>query len=267
MEKKIIFAVVITAIGILAIMWFYTPVPTMAARYVWNRYQASQFALALDRSDAELALDIGNRAFGLGSYDIQLAERAFRKAIAIDPGILWGHYQLARILFVEGKFAEAEAEIDQELTHNQTNLRSLYVRGLIRANSENLPGAVLDFKEFTTWAPTEWAGYNDLAWVLAKEKKYAEAESALKEGIVHARGGDKNPWLWDALGVAQLNLNQASAALSSLQKAQTFAESLTDADWKKAYPGNDPAFAESGVAAMRSGILKNLSAAYDALRK
>ena len=119
-----------------------------------------------------------------------------------------GHYQLARIAFVRSDFDTALREINAELAANPENLRSLYVRGLIygyRGLLGDLALAESDFTRFTEWAPSEWAGYNDLAWILAKEGKYQEIETVMARALKNVPGGTENPWLWNMLGVARLN--------------------------------------------------------------
>ena len=178
----------------------------------------------------------------------------------------------ARIEFIQSNFDAALADLDAELALYPENKRTLYMRGLTYAY-RGFPGDLVlaeqDFRDFVAWTPREWAGYNDLAFVLAKEKKYADAAEVLKEGITKADGGEENPWLWTALGVIQLNLDKPAEAVDSFIKAQTFSESLTLTDWQRAYPGNNPSprFIESGVVAMKVGIAKNLIAAYAVLKK
>ena len=201
----------------------------------------------------------GNFYFNGGAYDLEKAERAFQRAVGIEPGILWGHYQLARIYFVKEDSAKALGEINKELEANPENLRSLYVRGLIYGFGKNFTEAEEDFWRFTLWAPKEWAGYNDLAWILAKDWKYAEAESVIKKAFREISGGDKNPWLWNSLGVAELNLQEFKNAEKSFTKAGIFAEKLTLGDWRKAYPGNNPIEAERGLSAFKKAIEDNLS--------
>lgn len=241
-----------------AFVWLYAPASTAAAQFAWNHFQAGEFALALDKGDAGLALEIGTNAFGVGGYNLPLAERAFREAVALDPGILWGHYQLARVLFVIGDLRGAEVEIDKELSYNPGNLRALYVRGLVYAYGKRLSLAAADFERFTQWAPSEWAGYNDLAWVLGQEGNYEEAKAALERGFRYAAGADKNPWLWNNLGVQELSLKEYGSALISFEKAQTFSASLDAQQWKAAYPGNDPSRSAKEIQAFRDAIATNI---------
>lgn len=277
--------VLLSGTGILAVVlvaplvWFYTPAPTSVARFVWGQYHAGEIALVLDRTDANLAFAIGDYYFGNQStiskankrpYDLPFAEKAFGKARAIDPSVRLAHYMLARIEFVHADFNTALINLDTELSLYPENKRTLYMRALAYAYRD-LPGDLLlaeqDFREFIVWAPREWAGYNDLAFVLAKEKKYLDAAKVLKEGIAKAEDGATNLWLWDALGVMELNLNNPAQAVSALIKAQNYAVVLTEIDWQRAYPGNNPSMAPQGIEAIRRGILKNILKAYAALGK
>lgn len=231
------------------------------ARIAWRQYRKPDAALLLVRRNAELAMQLGGYYFGGGTYDLEKAERAYQRALDIKPGILWGHYQLARIHFVRGDFNAAIDEVNRELEANPENLRSLYVRGLIYGY-RNLPGdlerAEGDFRRFTRWAPKEWAGYNDLAWVLSKRGKYQEAKAVLRDAFREVPAARENPWLWNSLGVAQLNLGEHTNAAVSLQKAKGVAEELTAEDWRHSYPGNNPAEAASGLQAFREAIGENL---------
>ncbi|RJQ37443.1 hypothetical protein C4552_01085, partial [Candidatus Parcubacteria bacterium] len=79
------------------------------ARFAWERYGRADIALALNRSDADLAMQLGTYYFagtaGRSEYDLSKAKRSFQRAVNHEPTILWGHYQLARIYFVEGNYA------------------------------------------------------------------------------------------------------------------------------------------------------------------
>ncbi|MEX2013756.1 MAG: tetratricopeptide repeat protein [Parcubacteria group bacterium] len=238
------------------------------ASVLWQKYRSPQLAILLGASDADLAMAIGsyyyNGVAGGGEYNIEIAEKAYEKAVAIEPGILWGHYQLARIYFVRGDFTSALEEINKELEANPENLRSLYIRGLIygyRNQTGDLERAEGDFRRFTEWAPSEWAGYNDLAWILSKNGKYAQTEIELKRALEKVPEARNNPWLWNALGVAELNLKKYSNAAASFRKAKELAEKLTVEEWARSYPGNDPAAVEQGLSAFLKAIDENLQRA------
>lgn len=264
----------ISGVLVLMVVWFYTPLPTTASRMLWSRYHAGTLALVFDRTDAALAYSIGAYYFGNQSkigtaearpYDTDLAQEAFSKAISIQPTLPLAHYMRARIAFVNADFDAGIADINAELALVPTNKRPLYMRGLMyayRGHKGDLDLAAADFREFVAWAPREWAGYNDLAYVLAKGGNYADAVIALRQGIAQAKNGSTNPWLWDALGVMELNLKHYQASVAALEKAQSYAASLTETDWQLAYPGNDPSLASSGVKALQDSIVRNLAKAY-----
>lgn len=252
------------SVGAVVIFLFFLSSDVLA-HFVWQKYHWPKTAILLDRSDADLAMLIGNYYFngviGGGAYNPDIAFKAYQKAVSINPKILWGHYQLARIYFVKGDFNGALSEINNELNANPENLRSLYIRGLIygyRALPGDFKSAETDLKRFTKWTPKEWAGYNDLAWVLSKQGKYMEAEKTINQALKEVLDGSINPWLWNALGVAELNLKKYIGAADSFKKAENFAGKLTTNEWRMAYPGNSPESAESGLAAFKKAIEENL---------
>lgn len=238
------------------------------ADIAWHRYSKPALALWLVRNDSKILGELGNYYFGgtIGNseYDIKRAEQAYRRAVAADPKIFWGHYQLSRIHFIKGNFEEALREANEELKANPENLRALYVRGLIygyRKYMGDLERAENDFYRFTEWAPTEWAGYNDLIWVLLKQEKYMGALAASHKAFAGAHDAETNPWLWNSRGLAELNLGMKKEAILSFSKAVTTASELTGLDWKRAYPGNNPASASEGMEIFRKTLYGNLGLA------
>jgi len=211
--------------------------------------------------DADFAMQTGNYYFNNGAYDLKKAEISYKRALKINPGILWGHYQLARIYFVRAELGQALKEINLELEVNPENLRSLYVRGLIYGYSDNLKEAELDFYRFIEWAPGEWAGYNDLAWVLSKQGKYKETETIILKAFQKAPDAKKNPWLWNSLGVAQLNLMKYYTAEESFKIALSLLADMDTEKWIAVYPGNDPGESEFGIKSFREAVEKNIQRA------
>lgn len=237
------------------------------ALVAWKRYRSPEIALALNQSNAAFSMAIGNYYFNGGAYDLARAKRAYEQAVRIDPQIPLGHYQRARIYFVEGQFHEAREEINKELAMHPENLRSLYIRGLIDGYGGSPDLAAEDFRKFIEWSPGEWAGYNDLAWALARLKKYSDMEVVAEKGIKNAIEGALNPWLWNMRGVAQLNLKKYGAAHEAFVHAKKFSETLTDEEWRRAYPGNDPGESEGGRGAFLQAIEENLAKAKQGVDK
>lgn len=252
--------IAITAL-LAATILFYFFAPDTAARYLWNRAGAGQIAVVFAKEDAGLLANLGNYYFNGGAYNLHFAKIAYKKALAADPKRQFAHYQLARIYFVEGNHNAALSEINRELELYPENLRSLYIRGLIHGYRGDLRAARNDFIHFVAWAPTEWAGYNDLAWVLSKEKLFDPARNVIRNAMAVVPEAGLNPWLWNSLGVIELNLNNRVAAREALLKADRLAAGMSDEEWARAYPGNNPAALGGGLQAFRQAIRENLETA------
>lgn len=247
-------------IGLAGLAW-YTQPNDRAARAAWHEDGNIPRALALIEHDAQLAREIGDWHFELPEYNLTIAKRAYHRALAVDPGIEFANYQLARIYFVERNFRAALEHINREIEINPSNRRSLYVRGLIysyRGYPGDLEQAARDFQRFVVWAPREWAGYNDLAWVLGKLGRYEEARDVILRGFEWSDDVEDNPWMWNMLGVMQLNTGEYDDALNSFMRAETSAAVLTEHDWRDVYPGNDPRLDGRGLEVFREGIRKNI---------
>ncbi|OGF92317.1 hypothetical protein A3H05_00390 [Candidatus Giovannonibacteria bacterium RIFCSPLOWO2_12_FULL_43_26] len=97
-----------------------------------------------------------------------------------------------------------------------------------------------------------------MAWILAKEGKYKEAKEILLDALKKAARAEKNPWLWNSLGVAELNLGEYANARKSFTKAKESVNMLLLKDWQSAYPGNNPVESERGLADFKRAIEANL---------
>lgn len=258
---KHVFAVASVVLLVSFVFIYFIPITnTRASEWLWL-HQYRSLALAVNRYDASLAMQEGFYYFGGGTYDLDKATEAFRLAVQLEPTVLWGHYQLARIYFVQGKFDEARAEIQAELAGNPANLRALYELGLIEEAQHNYSAAVDDFRQFIAWAPSEWGGYNDGAYVLAEMGKYDESEALINQALKNVPDAGKNPWLLNSLGLAELNSAQYAKAVASFETAQEAAKTLTQEEWITAYSSNDPAAAAASIAAFQKAIAENLAAA------
>lgn len=229
------------------------------ARFAWQRYHWPIVSSMLNINNAELEVELGNYYFnvsGLGVYDLKKAEKHFERALKIDPNVPDAWHQLARIDFLRGNFADATAKINKQIEiHGDSFMASYYIRGLINGYTGNLKEAEADFKKFLSWDKTNWAVHNDLAWVYFKRGDYKKVEIIAKEGLTFDKN---NPWLLTSLGASLLNQGKKSEAKKIFENAQIAAEALTEKDWNKAYPGNDPRMASSGLVAMKKTIEYNL---------
>lgn len=247
------------AVLLLVVLWWIVFFPTFA-RFAWARGYP-WLAYETNYQDANLAVDIGSYYFGSGAYDLPKAAKSYQRAISLMPKIQYAHYQLSRIYFVEGDQARAIQYINDELVINPLNGRSLYVRGLISLAQKDFLHAEADFRNFVAWAPAEWGGYNDLAFTLAKEGKYAESETTIQSAFVHVPHAASVPWLWNSLGLAQLNQLKYASAAHSFTQALMLAKTVTPEQWKRAYSANDPEGTQESINTFQQSIQTNLSTA------
>ena len=251
-----------------AVVFFVPSIANSTARLLWNGFHQPQAALFIDKTDAYLALTIGNYYFGSprssdgsSGYDPTLALAAYQEALHINPQTSSANYQIGRILFIRGDYNEAISALNSELSIAPNNFRAYYVRGLVNAYAGNYASADNDFAVFISHALTEWAGYNDRAWALSLAGRYQDALAVMQVAFKQVPNAADNPWLWNTLGTAQLDLYDYADAFSSFTTAQKLASSLTEADWLGAYPGNDPTSAPAGIARFQKAITTNLQTA------
>ena len=224
-------------------------------------FLASEFylkaAVCLNPRDAKHNFYIG--LWYHKAHQLKKAEEFYKKAIELDPKIANARYQLALVYFISGRFAKALQEINKELEINPLNKRSYYIRGLIQGYSGKLTEAEADFKTFLDTPLAKeingWGGYNDLAWILMKEKKYREALRVLKEA---EEIFPSNTWIYNGLGGAYLALKNYNLAEKYYQKAYEGAKKMTVEEWLLAYPAHDSKTAEDGIKQIISTLLKNL---------
>lgn len=250
-------------IGLIALSFAIVIFHSQIARATWEKFSLSIVVQSLNWSDASLSMKAGNYYFNGGGYDIKKAKLFYNQALFINPIAPLAHYQLGRIYFIEGYLNSARREIQKELLVNPEFVRSYYMLGLIHGFLGDFEKAEEDFRTFIRFYPAEWAGYNDLAWILLQRRKYDEVENIVSLAFEHVPDGDKNPWLWNNLGVAQLHTERYYYAEESFKKARLLAQNLTSTMWSRAYPGNDPAQATEGMYQFKDAIKKNLQRAQD----
>ena len=67
-----------------------------------------------------------------------------------------------------------------------------------------------------------------------------------------------NPWIQNTYGTALMNVGRLAEAKIAFEAAKLTADSMTEADWGVAYPGNDPSIYGKGLKAMQKSIDDNL---------
>lgn len=250
---------IVAVIFVLAVgaLYFWGDRITMA---MWNNFHIlPEVVTYFNPDNAELALSIGYysfNTFGRSSYDLERAEYYLYRSLELDPMVRSGWHQLARIDFLRGNLGAGLIKINRQIElHGDSFPSAYYIRGLIYAFGNRLEEAERDFLHYVSLLEEEWAGNNDLAWVYFRQGKYEQALEYADKGLVHS---PTNPWLLTMKGIALINLDRKSEAREPLKEAHIEAAKLTRDDWVRAYPGNNPAIAEQGLAEMRAAIEANL---------
>lgn len=201
-------------------------------------------ALALFSLATRLAPDLSDAWEGIGicqtsRYQSEPAERAFRRALALDPrnvsaidglGNLYlrrGDHrraeetwarggrdrQLARLYLLQGRFPRAEARLAPLLAGPRPPEDDILYRMARAARSRRLDPGLRSLLEPEPAGRSPWA---DLGWRLAMEKRYAEAAHAFGKALaevpsdVNALGG---------MGWALLDMGRSAEARGYFERA------------------------------------------------
>lgn len=208
---------------------------------------------------AERAFAYGERYFNAKNetdYNISRAEYFFGKTADIDVTTPYLFHELARIAFLKGDFEVAMALINSQIElMGDSAPNSYYIRALIEGYKGDYAASARDYKYFLQFHPTNWAAVNDYAWVLLKAGNAREASEATARAL---EWFPTNPWLLNTNATALFEVQDYTGALASAQKASSEVAKISEKDWLRAYPGNDPKTASEGVVAFKQAIQNNV---------
>lgn len=199
-----------------------------------------------------------------GAYDLSMAKLYYLQAISEEPDNPFAIYQYGRILFIEGDFngaLKAFAFLERRFDDRIPNM--YYMLGLVYGYKAREHGDTLDweraeasFEKFIPYAPQSPWPRVDLAWVYFAQGKFEEMIPIVEEGLLHR---PNNPWLLNMYGLALFNQGEIDQAREIFTQALEAAKLLTEEDWGKSYPGNDPAVWGQGLASFKELIAKNVA--------
>ena len=223
---------------------------------VLSDFQYLGTKIACWREDTSACTRLGSIYFSPAAYNLDKAEFYFRKADALNPNATGILYYLGRIEFIRGDLNTSIFYMDRAIKIDADFEQAYYMRGLAEGYAGYFPQAIRDFQTYTSMAPDQWAGWNDLSFVYFKAGKFKEAEDTARAGLEIF---PDNPWLNNALGVALLNQQKFQDAEAYLQAALARFEQLTLTEWGSAYPGNNPISYESGLLEAVESVKVNLT--------
>ncbi|NBV77463.1 hypothetical protein EBR66_04845 [bacterium] len=195
-------------------------------------------------------------------YDLDRAEFFLQESLRLNPLQHYAHHQLGRIEFLRGNLTGAIAHLDIEIQRYQLkSASSYYVRGLVKGYQDDFKSSAEDYEVYLRSDPYNWAALNDYAWVLLKSGRSDEALVSLDWGLMRE---PSNPWLLNSKAVALFDLKEYEKAMEASASALRSVTNVTEADWIRAYPGNDPLIAGEGVQSLRQAIKANMHRIRDA---
>ncbi len=206
---------------------------------------------------ADRAYAYGTRHFNAtdpAHYNLARAEKMYTLALSMDPAFPYTHHQIARIAFLKGDHARALVHINESIDRDP-DPSSFYIRGLIKGFVGDYEGAARDYRTFLREKPTSWAGINDYAWVLLKADRPLEALVAVDWGLIYS---PENVWLYNNKATAHMELGQYELAYDAALRAQEMVGGVSEEEWLRAYPGNDPLIAAEGIEALKNAIEINI---------
>lgn len=203
-------------------------------------------------------LKLGNLFFGGNPslYNLQLAQYFFTYSSypLLGQAPEFSHYQLSRTNFIQGRFETAIAEALVELELYPHNTRTYYILGLTYGYTNRELDAIEAFSNFIEHNPDSWAARNDKAWL---QFRIGDVDGALE--TMEPVANFQNPWVQNTRGTLLLNMGKVTEAKQAFIEAQEIVSAMSEEDWGRAYPGNDPRIYAVGLSAMRTSIANNLT--------
>ncbi|HEY0512871.1 MAG TPA: sulfatase-like hydrolase/transferase [Thermoanaerobaculia bacterium] len=145
------------------------------------------------------------------------AEREYRRALALDPAQAVGASNLARLLREKGDRKGAREVLDLALRAGAHEPEVFLERGVDRAESGNLDGALADFREAARRAPANPVPLENAARAAFDLKRFREASQLYEQLLrIAPNRGD----LWKTEGAIYLyELDDRTAALRCFRRA------------------------------------------------
>jgi protein O-GlcNAc transferase len=142
----------------------------------------------------------------LASYELDTAQAAFERAVALAPAVAEHHYKLGSVLTMQGDVAEARVHLDRAIDLDPEHIRARFARSLMYAAPfPESPSAAKGIRsdilagldEFSLWSegrvlqPEQFVGFNSLFYLSYQEQ---DNLPALKRyGSLCARAMERSP--------------------------------------------------------------------------
>lgn len=229
-------------------------------RAVWGHTKLfPELTLAVTK-DASLGMEMGRYYLGLGNnasvYNIEKADRLFAQTLEIDDRVYMGWYERAHIAFLYGDYGRSIDYLEKQIALTHEDLpQTYYLLGLAQGFGGDIEASLTSFTKFLELDSGNWYVYNNIAWAQFQLGNFQEMKRFAQQGLEVA---PNSPWLLMNAGMASYNLGEFNDALEYLTQAKESAVAVTESDWLRTYPKNDPKIAKMGLEELRKTIESNL---------
>jgi serine/threonine-protein kinase len=151
--------------------------------------RAARRAIALDPRSAEAHASLGEILFN-GNWAWAAAEQEFQTAIALDPDYATAHQWYGELLTSEGRLREAIAEGRRSVQLDPLAPVMANAYGIALYCAGRYEDAIAQFRRSIKLSPGYGGPYDGLVKAYVAEGKYADALAS-----VRAQGGDSPPWV------------------------------------------------------------------------
>jgi hypothetical protein len=111
------------------------------------------------------------------------------------------------------------------------------------------------FDKFLEKKPESWAARNDKAWLQFRTGDIDGAIATIEPVVEVAK---YTVWVQNTYCALLINKKRYVEAKDVCERAKWLAEGLTEKDWGRAYPGNDPRIYSTGISGMQSSVYQNI---------
>ncbi|MCR4276067.1 MAG: hypothetical protein NUV90_01650 [Candidatus Parcubacteria bacterium] len=167
----------------------------------------------------------------------------------------YAHHQLSRTYFIQGRLGSALDEAKKELEIYPDDTATYYLLGLTYGYMNREREAIDAFSAYIETHPGTWAGRNDKAWL---QFRIGDIDGALQTIEPIADTFRDTAWVQNTYCALLMNKERFADAERACLYAKEAVDTMTEKDWGRAYPGNDPRVYGTGLQAMRDSIEQNL---------
>ena len=162
--------------------------------FLYPRQEALEKAKAIATKALEINPEVSEAYTSLGAvlsfeWDWSAAERAFKQALALNPGSAFAHVPFSMHLSRTGRHQQALAEIRRAVDLDPLNLRYKAVHGLHLYNARQYDEAIQQLQTTLALSPDQpTIAHRTLGLAYLAKKMYDEAVAELQEAVAVTEG-------------------------------------------------------------------------------